>query len=89
MIYLNHFSENREQYDSTTTAHSKTIIKILKYIYPIFKNVITILYNKDGCYDQYICATLFYLLSMFTHLYNIIIGHDVRSPGHGKYFFMV
>ena len=49
------------------------------------KNKSTIWENKDGCADQYICATALYLLSMFSHVYNIVIDHGAGAPGHGKY----
>ena len=42
--------------------------------------------NNDGCNDQYICDTELYLLYMFSHAQNIIIGNGVGSLGHGKEF---
>ena len=62
----------------TTAAHSKHIMALLNN-----RKLLT-WENKYGCSDQYICATELYLLSMFSHEYNIVIYCGVGSPGHGK-----
>ena len=50
----------------------------------MFSDIGTIWGNIDGCAEQYICATVLYLLSMFAHEYNIVIDNDVIPPGHGR-----
>ena len=43
--------------------------------------------NIDGCAEQYRCVTAIYLLSIFSHAYNIIIDCGVGAPGHGRELF--
>ena len=38
--------------------------------------------NNDVCVEQYRCATVLYLLSIFTHSYNIIMDCGVGSLVH-------
>ena len=49
-------------------------------------NKITIWQNTDGCDEQYICATALYVLSIFHHVYNILVDLGVGAPGNRKYF---
>ena len=38
--------------------------------------------NKDGCVEQYCCATALYLSSILAHEYNTIIDHVIGAPVH-------
>ena len=49
----------------------------------------TIWDNKYGCSEKYRCATVLYLLSMFSRAYNIVVYRCVESPGHVKDFVYV
>ena len=40
--------------------------------------------NTDGCYEQYICASALYLMSVMSQCYSIIIGWGISAPGHVK-----
>ena len=57
---------------------------MLKNITVLFADISTIWGNKNGCADQFHCATALYLISIFAHTYNIIIDHVVGAPGHGR-----
>ena len=50
----------------------------------LFADMSTIWVNNDGCAEQYICATSLYILSMFLHASNIMIGSGVVEPGNGR-----
>ena len=41
--------------------------------------------NKYLCDEKYRYETALYLLSMLSHVYNIVIYRGVGAPGHGKY----
>ena len=40
--------------------------------------------NTDGCAEQYICASVLYLMSVISQTYSIIIDRGISAPGHGK-----
>ena len=44
----------------------------------------TIWENTDGCDEQYICASVLYLMSVMSKCYSIIIDQGISAPGHGK-----
>ena len=44
----------------------------------------TIWGNTDGCYEQYICASALYLMSIMYQCYLILIDQGISAPGHGK-----
>ena len=50
----------------------------------LFSDISTIWENTDGCAEQYRCETALYLLSIFTHVYNIIIDCGVVTSGYGR-----
>ena len=77
-------SGDSKQDSSTTSARTKCIIEVLQNRTVLFSYIITIWENTDGCADQYLCATVLYLLSILAHGYNIIIYHIVVAPGHGR-----
>ena len=60
-------SDASNKYASTTAAHSKWIIELLKNRELIVTDISTIWDHLDGCDDQYRCPTAFYLLSMLAH----------------------
>ena len=49
------------------------------------KNKSNIWENTDGFTEKYICATALFLLSILSHVYNILIDRGGVAPGHGKY----
>ena len=40
--------------------------------------------NTDGCSEQYICASVLYLMSVILQCYSVIIDQGIIAPGHGK-----
>ena len=78
-------SDDSKQDSTTTATHSKHLLQLLQHQNILHTIISTIWDTTDGCADQYICATVLYLLSMLFHEHDIIIYHGVGSPGHGKY----
>ena len=60
------------------------MLQLLQQWNVLHTNSITILYNTDRCAEQYICATVLYLLPMLSHEHDIIVDRVVGSPGHVK-----
>ena len=69
---------------STTTAHRKRIIKILKELNILFDTLSKIWGNTDGCAEHYICATTLYLISMLSQDFYGIIECGIIASVHGR-----
>ena len=76
--------DDRKQDSATTDSHSKLIIDLLQKRNICFAYIGAICNNNDGCDDKYRCATALYLVYIFAHTYNIIIGRSVVAPGYGR-----
>ena len=50
-------SDNSKQYAATTSAHSKSLISLLKNKQVLTTSLSTIWENTDGCAEQYRCAS--------------------------------
>ena len=84
MHYFNFLSDDSKQDASTTTAHSKLLISLLKNKQVLTTSLSTIWENTDGCAEQYICASALYLMSVMSQTFSIIIDWGISAPGHGK-----
>ena len=83
-VFHSFLSDNSKQDSSTTTAHIKKLISLLKN-----KNISTtslskIRENTDGCAEKYRCASAMYLMSVMSQTYLIIIDLGIIAPGHGE-----
>ena len=56
-MFHSFLSDDRKQYASTTTAHGKRLIELLKEQKVLTSTLSTIWGNTDGCAEQYICAS--------------------------------
>ena len=81
-LFHSFFSDGRKQDSFTKSAFSKHIIESFQNRQLCFVDLSNIWENKDGCEVQYRCATALFLLSMLSHMYNIIIDCDVGAPGN-------
>ena len=77
-------SDDTRQDAATTSEHSKLIIELFQNRTLLFSDMINIWENTDGCEEQYLCATVPYLLSIFAHAYKIIFDCGVGAPVHGR-----
>ena len=77
-------SDDSKQDASTTTAHSKRLISLLKNKQVLTTSLSTIWENTNSCAEQYRCASAFYLLSVMSQTYSVIIDRGISAPGHGK-----
>ena len=68
----------------TTTAHSKSLIELLKNQKKLTSTLSTIWENTDGCADQYICASSLYLMSFLSQRHSIIMYWVIIALGHRK-----
>ena len=71
-IKYNMEKDDSKQDAATTTAHSKSFIKLLKYEKLLTSTLSTIWKNTDGCAEQYICASALYIMSVLSQFFSII-----------------
>ena len=83
-VFHSFLSEDRKQYATTTTAHSKCLISLLKDKKVLTKPLSTIYGNTDGCAEQYRCTSALYLMSVMSQYYSIIIDRGISGPGQCK-----
>ena len=77
-------SDYSKYYAATTTAHRNILISFLKDKKLLATSLSTIWESIDGCSEQYICASVLYLMSVMSQYYSIIIDWGISAPGHGK-----
>ena len=66
-------SDDSKEDATTTTEHSKRLISLLKDKKLLTKSSSKIWENTDGCAEQYICASVQYLMSVMSQCYSVII----------------
>ena len=66
----------------TTTAHSKSLIEMLKERKVLASSLSTTWENNDGCAYQYRCASALYLMLVMLQCYSVIIDCGISTPGH-------
>ena len=76
------FSYDRKQDDATTIAHSKHIIELLKQHNILSSELSTLWENTDGCAEHYRCDTAFYLMSILSQAFSVIIDRGISAPRH-------
>ena len=81
---FHHFYLNRKQDTDNNTAHTKRLISFLKEEKKLTASFSKIWENNDGCAKQYICASEFYLMSVMSQCYSVIIDRGISAPGYGK-----
>ena len=59
--------DGSKQDAAPTYEHSKHIIELLQNRKVLFSEIIIIWENTDGCAEQYLCATVIYLLWILAH----------------------
>ena len=69
---------------TATTAHSKRLNSLLKDKKVLPTSLSTIWKNTDGCAEQYICASVPYLMLAMSQCYSVIIDQVISAPGNGK-----
>ena len=84
MHYFNFLSDDSKQDASTTTAHSKLLISLLKNKQALTTPLSKIWENTDGCAKQCRCASEMYLMPVISQTYSLIIDRGISAPGHGK-----
>ena len=72
------------QDSSTTTAHSKRLIELLKEQKVLASSLSTLLGNTYGCVEQYICASALYLMSVMSQCYSVMIDRGISAPENVK-----
>ena len=77
-------SDDRKQDATTTIAHSKRFISLLKDKKVLTTSLRKIWENTDGCAEQYRFASALYLMPVMSQCYYIIIDRGISAPGHGK-----
>ena len=82
-VFHLHLSDSKLQNAATTTCHLTTLLDQL------FQNNIMLRHGTmwdqtDGCGKQYRCSVAYYLLSVLSVKFQIIIDRAVDTPGHGK-----
>ena len=85
-MFIYFLSNDSKQDAATIPTESIFIMELLQNRKFLITNKGTISKNTYGFADQYIYATKIYLLSIFSHSYNIVIDSGVGSPGYGKDF---
>ena len=40
--------------------------------------------KNGGCNEQYLCASLIYLMSVLSHCYSFITDRGISAPRYGK-----
>ena len=83
-VFHSFLSDDRKQDAVTTTANSKQLTSLLKNKQVLTTSLSTIWENTDGCAEQYICASVLYLMSVISHIYSLIIDRGISAPRHGK-----
>ena len=77
-------SDDSKQDATTTTAHSKILISLLKNEKVLTTSLSKIWGKTDGCAEQYRCASALYIMSVISQTYSLIIDRGISAPGHGK-----
>ena len=75
-------SDDSKQDATTTTAHSKHFIELLKQL--LTSTLSKIWENTVGCEEKYICASVLYHMSHLFQCHSIIIDQGISAPGHAK-----
>ena len=61
-VFNSLFPDDSKQDASTTTAHRKSLIELLKEQKVLTSTLSKIWENTDGCAEQYICASALYFM---------------------------
>ena len=83
-MFHSFLSDNSKQDSSLATAHSKSLISLLKDKTLFTTSLITVWGNTGGCDEEYICASALYLMLVMSQCYSVIIDRGISAPGHGK-----
>ena len=83
-VFHSFLSDDRKQDATTTTAHSKRLISLLKNKQVLTTSLNTIRENTHGCAEQYRCSSALYLMSVISQTYSLIIDRGISAPGHRK-----
>ena len=83
-VFCTFLNGDIKQDASTTVAHIKRIIALLKQCKIVSAKLGKIWENTDGCVEHYICGTVLYLMSMLLQAFSVIIDHGISAPGHGR-----
>eukprot|EP00978_Attheya_sp_CCMP212_P017892 scaffold48234_cov60-Attheya_sp.AAC.6 len=78
-----HLSDSMFQNAATTTCHFTSLLELL-FDHDCMKRHGTMWDQIDGCGKQYRCCIAYYLLSVLSVKFQIIIDRAVDTPGHGK-----
>ena len=65
-VFHSFLSDDSKQDVSTTAAHSKRLISLLKNKQVLTTSLSTTWENTDGCAEQYRCASALYLMSVMS-----------------------
>ena len=77
--------KNDSKQDATTTiAHIKYIIELLKQRNIMSNILITTWERMDGCDEQYRCSTELYRMPIMSQAFSVIINRSISAPGHGR-----
>ena len=70
-VFHSFLLNDSKQDAATTTAHSKCLIELLEEQKVLTSTLITLWGNTDGCAEQYVCASVLYIIrySVEAHLY--------------------
>ena len=74
--------DSKQDSTTTTTAHRKRLVEILKEHKVLMSTLGTIWGNTDGCAEQYRCVSTLYLMSVMSQFYSITIGKFIIAPGY-------
>jgi hypothetical protein len=84
-VFHLHLSDSMFQNAATTTCHFTSLLELL--FDPnrmLMKRHGTMWDQTDGCGKQYRCCIAYYLLSVLSVKFQIVIDRAVDTPGHGK-----
>ena len=83
-MFNSFLSDDRKQDSSTTNAHIKRIIELLKQRNIVLNKLSTIWENIYGCAEHYRRTNTLYLISILLHDFSVIIDRGISAPGHGR-----
>ena len=83
-VFHSFFSGDSKQDATTTIAHIKYIIELLKQRNIMSNMLITTWERMDGCDEQYRCSTELYRMSIMSQAFSVIINRSISAPGHGR-----
>jgi hypothetical protein len=82
-VFHLHLSDSLFQNAATTTCHFTSMLELLFKTDRMIRHG-TMWDQTDGCGKQYRCSIAYYLMSVLSVKFQIVIDRAVDTPGHGK-----